>query len=267
MIEPITQLVSVFVGFYLSLMATTHTPVQNCGEFKGLQYCSYQGAPESKRTVYFLHGFGNDVEAWSWNSVTDRIEKEWKDKQLPRPHIVSISYGKIWWYHQKRGLELTEFLHHIENKNLISHHDRVLYGDSMGGHNSFRWAADYPGLFRKIALICPALPLSFALNLKEESSGLWPVNHLADLVLSDIYQSSTPPLLDPLRNKNFWEQLKGLSRVHIIVSKTDHFGFYSGGVDLYHEFKKFPEIKVSFEEQTIRHCDASAEQLAPFLAI
>lgn len=265
MINFLGTISSTIMGFFLTLFAPTHTLPTQCAQIKNVKFCYYQGHPASQRVVYFLHGYANNGEAWGWNPVTERIEKEWSEQKTPKPHVVSMSLGKYWWYTKKaQGKELEDFLVHFEKERGLKNPQRVLYGDSMGGHNSLRWAADYPALFNKLALICPALPYSFV-NKFEGHEGLWPFNEMANFALTRSYAETIPPLMSPLKDQKFWDPNHSIHDVHIIISTRDHFGFYAGGKELYQLFKARADYRVSLEEQDIRHCLADAKKLSAFM--
>lgn len=265
MIDLLSGFFSVLVGFYLSLVNSEHRVATACAERSGVSYCFYQGDAPSSATIYFLHGFGNDEESWGWNSVTKRIEEEWKANKTLRPTVVTLSFGKIWWYNKDRGEKLVSLLKDIEKEKGIAHHRRILYGDSMGAHNSFRLAADYPSYFERLALICPAMPKSFTETLSEETPGLWPVNWSAEKTIQNIYSSLDEKERNPLRNSRYLNQLKSIKNVHVIISRKDHFGFYPGGLALYRALKENTDSKIELEEQDIVHCEADAKVLATFL--
>ncbi len=250
-----------FVYTWFSTFSPHHTPATECGQRGELSYCYYAGAPDATRTVYFLHGFGNGADAWTWNSVTKRIEETWKALRLPRPHVVSLSFGKVWWYNDARGMQLERFVHAFEREKKLPH-DRAVYGDSMGGHNSFRWAAGHAHLFQKLALICPAVPRRFAGEPAPGSEGLWPFTEFAGLAIGRLYSGEAKK---PLMNPTYWGNLKRIPHVYVAVTDTDHYGFHQGGVELHRAFQDRGHLTV-FDPQSVRHCDVRADKLAPFLA-
>lgn len=259
------SIVSAYVlGFYFSTFSPNHTPATSCDKHEGVEYCFYKGQDSSKRVVYFLHGFGNDTNAWSWNSVTKRIEDQWNKNQTRRPHVVTISFGRLWWYTSKsQGEKLRAFTEWIEKDKKLDPHERILYGDSMGAHNSYRWAHDETDLFNKVALICPAVPSSF---IKEEKNpGMWPFYAVADSVITRNYAEAKPAISNPLLDIPYWESFNNIPYMHVIVSSRDHFGFYPGGKALIKLLEKNAVTKVTSEEQDVTHCDVDAQKLAPFL--
>jgi pimeloyl-ACP methyl ester carboxylesterase len=262
----LSQIASFFTGLFLSLIHHEHTPATKCGKVDDLKWCYYAGSPEQKRNVIFLHGFGNDDVSWGWNSVTKRILENWQQKNTPQPHVIALSFGKIWWYDHKKGEAMSKFLVSFEKEHAIQNHPRTIYGDSMGGHNSFRWASEHPELFERMALICPAMPLSFAVKKENAYEGLWPFNFAADLLIADLYSSFEGKERNPITTTKYFEKLKALQKIHVVVSNKDHFGFYSGGLTLHAAMKNIPDVSITLEEQPIRHCEAEVSKLAPFLS-
>jgi pimeloyl-ACP methyl ester carboxylesterase len=252
------------LGFYFSTFSPNHTPATSCDKHDGVEFCFYKGDEASKRVVYFLHGFGNDTNAWSWNSVTKRIEENWKIRNTRKPHVVTISFGRLWWYTNiEQGHKLKAFTVWIEKEKKLDPSERILYGDSMGAHNSYRWARDMPELFKRVALICPAVPSSF--TKEEKSPGLWPFYAVADSVIRKSYSEAKPAILNPLEDVPYWESFNKVPYMHVIVSSSDHFGFYPGGKELIRRLEKNLITKLTSEEQDVTHCDVDAQKLAPFL--
>lgn len=264
MMDFIAIIAAYVLGFYFSTFSPNHTPATACSEHDGVKFCYYQGHASSKRVVYFLHGFGNDTTAWSWNPVTKRIEEYWAKNKVNKPHVVTVSFGRLWWYtNADQGKKLKSFTEWIEKEKKLIPTERVLYGDSMGGHNSYRWAHDQPELFSKVALICPAVPSSFTKETK--SPGMWPFYAVADSVIRKSYSEAKPVITNPLEDYPYWETFNKISHLHVSLSSRDHFGFYPGGRELIKRLEKNTFSKVSWEEQDVTHCNVDAQKLGPFL--
>lgn len=262
MFEVISYVSSFFLGLYFSTFSSVERKPTQCGEEANLEYCHYEGSSGSSRVVYFFHGFGNNVEAWGWNPVTKRIEAEWAKNFTDRPHVVSVSFGKLWWYTSKeQGEAITKFMQIFEAGLGLARIERVLYGDSMGGHNAYRFAHDYPLLFKKLALICPAVPVSFVDGV--QSAGVWPFYSVAGNVIQELYDGAK--ITNPLKNPLYWKEFNRISAVHLILSKEDHFGFYPGGMKVAEILKTNPDSSFSMEEQDVFHCNVEAQKLALFL--
>lgn len=264
MIDTLSGFFALIVGTFLTWTSPVHRAATECGTKDRLAYCYYRGDERSNQTVYFLHGFGNDVKAWGWNSVTKNIEEVWSARKLPRPHVMAFSYGQIWWYNPSRGKEMVALMKELEVKHMLTANGRTVYGDSMGGHNSYHLAGSYPGLFTRMALICPGFPQAFTDD--QSSAGIWPVNWSAAFTIQRHYGALAEAERNPLKNQKILKSLESLKGVFIVVSKDDHFGFYPGGLALYQTLKKHSGTSVTLEEQGIFHCRADAKNLAPFLA-
>lgn len=261
MIDLVAGISAFFLHLYFMIFAPNVVEANHCSKRNDISYCYYKGHPESNRVVYYLHGFGNDETAWSWNYVTARIEQIWRGKK--RPHVISMSFGKLWWYTEKsQGEKLMSFLNAFEKELKLEYPERVLYGDSMGGHNSLRWAGDFPDYFTKLVVSCPAIPTSFAKKIRG-SSGIFPFNYVADSILSS--RLTTYKLANPVKDPEYIKRFNTIKNVHIMVVTNDHFGFHSGGSDLFDVMKRDDISAVTFEEQDVRHCDMNPEHLSAFL--
>lgn len=264
MIDTLAQWIAKIGIALLSSVSPHHTPATLCAEHAGIQFCYYAGAQDNRQIIYFMHGFGNDVTAWTWNPVNGRIDQQWASSHTPRPTIVTLSKN-VWWYTDAmQGAALTEFVHWFEGRYLaFTPGERVLYGDSMGAHNAYRWTQDETSLFTRLALTCPAIPSYFVPQAQ------WVPPHgvyepLANLLIASEYAPSAHPDYNPLLMAS-QKPLGRLHDIHIIVSTRDDFGFYAGGRALYNLLRQNPYLHVTYEEQAINHCDPRQTFLARFL--
>lgn len=261
MLEFLAQMIGTLGATIISFTVNPIAPT-SCSQRGDIQYCYYAGASESKKIIYFMHGFGNDVTGWTHNSVVGRIEEQWAKKSIVRPHIVTLSKN-VWWYTERsQGTELSEFVRWFEASQIKASEgsiSRVLYGDSMGGHNAYRWSLDEPQFFSKLALICPAFPRSFV-DHPAASEGFPPWELLAQNLINEYYKKSTHPRFNPLKAKT-----ADVPAVYLAVSNRDDFGFYAGGLALREVLKSQPQLNFIFEVQSVRHCEVDAVQLSEFL--
>jgi pimeloyl-ACP methyl ester carboxylesterase len=267
MLDFLAQKIAAIGVTFMSLWAHPIAPT-SCGQFQHIEYCYHAGSPNSQKLIYFMHGFGDDTKAWTVNWVTGQIVEEWKKNQVESPHVITIS-KKVWWYTEKsQGQELTEFVAWFESTQLHLSQSapsisRVLYGDSMGGHNAFRWAADFPRLFDKMALICPAFPRSFVKN-PGPSEGFAPWEFLGQQLISEYYRKSSAPNYNPLAPPTPYSEL--VPKVHLIASDRDDFGFFAGDTALHELLDKNSLVSQTYEVQSVPHCKVEATELARFLA-
>lgn len=251
------------IGASLAIFSSHPVPAEFCAHLQGVEHCYYRGDSESRRVVYYLHGFGEDVEGWTYNYSTGEVEKYWARHHSVRPHVVTISKG-VWWYTGvEEGKELLRFVEAFEQRYLSFVPERVLYGESMGGHNALRWVLDQPDLFKKIAVLCPALPRSFV-NSPGPSQGFLPYEILAEQLIAEFYKQSAHVEFNPLTALSSATQFP--KSVHLIATPRDQYGFWSGALDLKDRLAGLPEVVTTFEAQNIDHCNlATAETLAKFL--
>lgn len=257
-----------YIGaLYFGITNPTRMPVTHCGQQKEISYCYYAGDADSTQVVYFLHGFANNEYSWSWNKYTKAVMDTIQSGGGKRPHVFAPTMNGYWWYvDEDSGQQLTEFARWAEDKILkIEPKDRVLYGDSMGGHNSIRWAVDEPMFFDKLVLTCPAIPAKLY-GGQDRYSVFRPKSFLASLVIGESYAKA-----GGIPNK-WLESLaeKFPPKTHIVVSDRDAYDFDAGGEELYQSLRRHPsyfhgEKTVSYEKQSISHCSVEAEGIAHFL--
>lgn len=253
------------IGVSLQSPSEYTVTADTCSQDQNIEYCYYRGDKESRRIIYFMHGFGDDVAGWTYNYSTGQVEKAWTQTEIVRPHIVTISKG-VWWYvDAAQGKELTEFVKRFEQTRFDDTFERVLYGESMGGHNALRWALDEPELFQKLALLCPALPPSFVAEPLAQPS-FAPYEFLAEQLIGEFYKDANSPQDQPL---NVVQNLKesGLpAQIFLAATPWDQYGFWSGAQELQAQLTALPWIQLTYDEQEVDHCNlSSAQGLADFL--
>lgn len=245
--------------------AASATLKRECGDHDDIEFCFYPGDPSSTRLVIFFHGYGDNVRSWDDHPPTVRVEEYWKKNNVARPNVVNISRGKWWYVDAERGTELNNFLAWFEAGHFSYVPQRVLYGESMGGHNAYRWAIDNPGLFDKMVLACPAFPKFFVKDAPlNPGSGLF--EWFAEQMIGGAYRDSSLPDFNPLMHPVSEKAENKITQVHIVATDQDAFGFYDGDLALHRLLSKDPLMSVSLEVQHVTHCDHEATALAKFLA-
>jgi pimeloyl-ACP methyl ester carboxylesterase len=258
------KLVAQIVAFFLTATTSEHTPATECSTYKEIQYCYYQGQDSSQNLVYFMHGFGNDIRAWSWNHVSGKIENHWK-KQV-KPHVVTISFNKFWLYHEtlRAKEKLQEFTTWLEKEKMHDNVDkRYLYGDSMGGYNAINWIDERPGFFDALALICPAISKSMTDKPNDRYTGSRWISPLADKLF---YNSSVNS--DLLMREKIARviQKNSLDFIYLAAIPTDEMGFYPGNKYLKRQIAKHGPKNFIWEEHSGRHCIIAPKKLASLLS-
>ena len=116
--------------------------------------------------IYHLHGRNLDTSVWNDDTYfTSQVQAYWQRSSLKPPTVVVVSYGPVWLLTPKNskvenGL-LDDFvarLPEIESKVGKPRH-RILLGESMGGFNVLISGLSHPGMFSKIASLCPGVYL------------------------------------------------------------------------------------------------------------
>lgn len=260
----IAQIFSSLVGVYFVWHSPVHTKPVECGHYQEIEFCDFGGDPLSPRILYVMNGFGHDIAGWSRNPVQGKIEAAWKAGGFIRPHVVSVGKKGLWWYTEKtEGEKMNAFTDWFESKLKVKPTERFLYGDSMGGHNIYRWSADFPNRFQALALSCPAMPLSFTKN--PIHTGLWGFNWFADSLIRSQYAKASIKS-NPLLQLQEKEMNEAVPKIYVAAATEDGLGFYSGSKALAEVLKAKTKSEVIFEEQEVTHCNVEPTSLAAFLA-
>ena len=120
----------------------------------------------SDDVIYHLHGRNLDASIWNDDTYfTSQVQAYWQRSSVKPPTVVVVSYGPVWLLTPKNskaesGL-LDDFitrLPEIESKIGKPRH-RILLGESMGGLNVLISGLSHPGMFSKIASLCPGVYL------------------------------------------------------------------------------------------------------------
>ena len=101
-------------------------------------------------TVVFVHGFGGDLNSWSYNQV--ELSTHFNTISLDLPghggSALELDSGNVW--------ELSEILISLFEKKEIN--QAHLVGHSLGGAISLSMAYTKPAIFKTLTLVCPVLP-------------------------------------------------------------------------------------------------------------
>ncbi len=142
---------------------------QTCGTLDELHYCINQPTgPSAPDRVYHLHGRGLDAEAWNDPTYfTAQVQGEWQRLGLPAPTVVTLSYGPEWLLTpsgraprsgllDRIGPQMAQLEARLDTQ-LGAPRRRMLVGESMGGLNVLVLGLSQPGLFDKVAALCPGV--------------------------------------------------------------------------------------------------------------
>ncbi|MEO8399096.1 MAG: alpha/beta hydrolase-fold protein [Ignavibacteriaceae bacterium] len=120
----------------------------------------YSPQAEAYPVIYFLHGNGDDENAWQIGyDILDSLI--WIGK-IPPVIAVTPSGERGWWVNTLEHFEsavINELIPLIDSSyNTIRNRDgKMIAGFSMGGYGALRYALVYPNLFSSCAIFSPAL--------------------------------------------------------------------------------------------------------------
>jgi pimeloyl-ACP methyl ester carboxylesterase len=135
-----------------------------CGSKGSYTFCvrPSENPSANRDVVYYFHMAGGDAQEGSdfFNRLTDTFQK----MGVPRPAMVSISFGTFWLFSRTTGSGAslmneftTDAIPSIEAQLGNPSGVRFLVGTSMGGFNAAQIYLTHPELFGRVALLCPAL--------------------------------------------------------------------------------------------------------------
>lgn len=127
-------------------------------------YC-YRNAEATNNAdiIYFFHGLDGSAETWFTQYLGTFMVQKWWQFRGYKPRIVTISFGKEWLLVNNRRFALlplftNSIMPFLEKKmGGLRRGHRHLIGESMGGFNAAEVSLKNPGLFSRVALLCPAI--------------------------------------------------------------------------------------------------------------
>lgn len=139
-----------------------------CGSEKvqgvGFRFCYRNlNTTNSNDIVYFFHGLEGSEESWFTQYFGTLIIQKWWKFWGYRPRIVTISFGPQWLLVDNQRFPLLplftkKIMPVLEGKiGGLKSGRRHLIGQSMGGFNAAEVSLKVPGLFSRVALLCPAI--------------------------------------------------------------------------------------------------------------
>lgn len=276
----------------VALSASTAQAAHFCDRAKTLSGMSYNWCvdiadknADGTTLVYFLHGAGGNENVWSQSPAYRRVTELWAKTGRPTPVVISVSFGPLWLLTDvvrgkaapMRAAFTHEVLPAIEAKYGLRNVKRLLIGESMGGFNASQLFAKNGEMFKKVALVCPALPTIGPFSSEAEVQayierhkpyirGDWVRNILA------LTKGEFPTLQDWQAHDPF-QIVNGLSSkspsVFLSCTTTDEHGFFEGADLFAHQSQKRGVQTQWLPINGGGHCaqtDASTTALADFLA-
>lgn len=117
----------------------------------------------SQDIIYFFHGLDGSEETWFTQYLGTLIIQKWWKWWGYRPRIVTVSFGPQWLLVNNQRFPLLplftkKIMPFLEGKiGGLKNGRRHLIGQSMGGFNAAEVSLKSPGLFSRVALLCPAI--------------------------------------------------------------------------------------------------------------
>jgi S-formylglutathione hydrolase FrmB len=242
------------------------------------KYCFKRGdqAGINQDIVYFLHGLEGNEKTWfSQKAGTAYIDHLWS-KWGYNPSVVTISFGDAWILVNNPRFQLLSFFKKVvmpflESKvGFLGQGRRILVGQSMGGLNAAIASLKSPGLFSKVALLCPAItnvgPFSSQQEIENyiERTGANPKR--VNLMLTLSKKIFVNPLdwqnHDPLHLLKKYQGTK--SKYYISTGVIDDYGFEEG-TELFTRFSRQKGFHTWWVPAPGVHCDFDRPTTARFI--
>lgn len=136
---------------------------------RSYKVCLHPGAPNNSNTILYFHGLGGNEAKWgTGNHYSNELLNTLEVQGIPRPQVISISFGFAWFLVEKNtapdsGLLEAFFdsiLPKLEKLLPLAPTNYWIIGESMGGFNSL-YSALFPQKFSApishVVSLCPAM--------------------------------------------------------------------------------------------------------------
>lgn len=262
------------------LIETTHA-AYTCGAetLKGasFKYCyKNQDVIHSKDIVFFLHGLEGNEKTWFTQPYgTAALEKIWNHWGY-HPAVVTVSFGDVWLLVDNSRYKLLPYFEKVvvpflENKVGYSGQGRrLLIGQSMGGLNASIASLKLPGLFKKVALLCPAItnigpyssPKAIQDYITRTNADTTHVQKMLSLSKQVFEDQADWYRHDPLHLIKKYEGLK--SKYFISTGVIDEYGFQEGA-EIFKILSNRYHFRTKFIPAPGVHCDFDRLLAASFI--
>jgi pimeloyl-ACP methyl ester carboxylesterase len=227
--------------------------------------------------IYFFHGLDGDEQTWFKQYLGTLIIQKWWKHWGYRPRIVTVSFGPEWLLVNNQRFPLlplftNKIMPYLESKmGGLGKGRRHLIGQSMGGFNAAEVSLKSPGLFSRVALLCPAIstigPFS---SDREIDNYITRTGATRDLVESMLKISRAVFLNqedwlnhDPLvLIKKYHARNK--SRFYITIGQHDEYGFQEGA-KMFYFLAKMQAFFTNWLPVPGGHCNFSRKGTAQFI--
>lgn len=245
-----------------------------------IKYCFKQAKGAEGVTLLAFHGMGGNEHDWIGN-----ITKDFQKDPNKIANVVTLSFGPEWSLGQAGKMQALENLlaYLTEQKNIQTDH-LILYGMSMGGHNSLLFAKNRPAV-KAVAAVCPAIldgdyslspPGCWSCPSSNISTLAYMAHYMPDSLFSSIQQifgvNHQP---DFIRSIGFHGQHQQLlkdsqwpNKIFIHANREDHFpSFFQGATHFYEGLQglQTPPSQLIFKPVSGGHChDVPLEEIRVF---
>lgn len=229
--------------------------------------------------AYLFHGRNLDENTWNdAGFYTGMIQQYWQNRNIIPPTVVTVSFGPIWLLTPKGGAPksglaetfVKEVIPQVEAKIGVPK-SRILFGESMGGLNTLLIGLTHPGLFQKIASLCPAVyvgspfaPIDeihdFLKRTGADPKAVFGVIQIAkEYFANDQEWQKSSPLkmidnVDP----------KAMTEMYLSVGLYDVYGNFEGN-EILAQTAKARGIKIEWRPVYGGHCATDVSSLSEFL--
>jgi esterase/lipase superfamily enzyme len=222
-------------------------------------YCISRTPGSTNRDIlYFIHGAGDSEKTW----IKDYgdIREAWALKGKQAPTVISMSFGPVWLMVAKNNFKTSGLLNWIPNVQmpwleakiggLQPGGKRLILSKSMGGFNSTQLMFNYPEMFSKVAMLCPAIvshsPFSGLPVIQDfikrtgaaKQKAFWTMALFRSFFPAlEFWQKAAPYYADPTRLNSKSPEL------YVTCGNKDQWGFFEGA-------KHFAELA---KQNGVRH--------------
>ncbi|WP_415061204.1 alpha/beta hydrolase-fold protein [Bdellovibrio sp.] len=206
------------------------------------RYCYRNAeATTSNDIIYFFHGLGGSEETWFTQCLGTLVIQKWWQFRGYRPRIVAISFGPQWLLVNNKRFPLlplfTKGIMPFLEKKMggLQGGRRHLIGQSMGGFSAAEVALRNPGLFSRVALLCPAITTVGPFSSSEEIENYIERTNANPRLVKRMLKISRGVFLnqrdwenhDPLRLLQKYSSAKR-SKFYVSTGLSDGYGFLEG---------------------------------------
>lgn len=262
--------------------------MSRCSKFEATPrggWCAYTDpVHDSGDVAYYFTGRGSNEHTW-WDSEGRGLRNAWNDSGAATPTVVTINFGTgtgigFWLLtpRLKDGSEglfqlfVDQVLAEVEKKLGGIRGRRLLIGSSMGGFNASQLLLHRPGLWSRVALLCPAILAVSPYSTVPEGvdymkrSGAGPFSTwLLQWFFRDWFQAQ--PDWEEVSPLGTAETLLGPDTPPLFVSAglQDHYGFWLGGQLFAETAALVSTNEVTWKPVKGNHCSFDPVSLADFL--